>query len=93
MQVESARAHNGVSQTDAYQGYAYGREYDCPLVVLLYPQVGALAPRVARYRHRPDDEASPRFEIRTVDVRAGKRGAFELPTDLMDILAASLPNR
>ena len=34
----------GVSQTDVYQLMAYGRLYDCPHVVLLYPHHGGLPP-------------------------------------------------
>ena len=34
----------GVSQADVYQLMAYGRIYDCPRVVLLYPHHGGLPP-------------------------------------------------
>ena len=34
----------GVSQGDVYQSMAYGRLYDCPNVVLLYPHHGGLPP-------------------------------------------------
>ena len=34
----------GVSQSDVYQLMAYGRLYDCPCVVLLYPHHGGLPP-------------------------------------------------
>ena len=34
----------GVSQADVYQLMAYGRLYDCPHVVLLYPHHGGLRP-------------------------------------------------
>ena len=34
----------GVSQADVYQLMAYGRLYDCPSVVLLYPHHGGLPP-------------------------------------------------
>lgn len=34
----------GVSQTDVYQLMAYGRLYDCPNVMLLYPHHGDLPP-------------------------------------------------
>ena len=34
----------GVSQADVYQLMAYGRLYDCPHVVLLYPHHGGLPP-------------------------------------------------
>ena len=34
----------GVSQADVYQLMAYGRIYDCPRIVLLYPHHGGLPP-------------------------------------------------
>ena len=36
--------HDGVSQADVYQLMAYGRLYDCPHAVLLYPHHGGLPP-------------------------------------------------
>lgn len=41
----------GVSQTDVYQLMAYGRLYDCPNVVLLYPHHGDLPPDPIRRRY------------------------------------------
>ncbi len=40
----------GVSQADVYQLMAYGRLYDCPDVVLLYPHHGDLPPDPIRRR-------------------------------------------
>jgi 5-methylcytosine-specific restriction enzyme subunit McrC len=36
----------GVSQADFYQMYAYARRYDCPRVLLLYPQTTEMAGRL-----------------------------------------------
>ena len=41
----------GVSQADVYQLMAYGRLYDCPDVVLLYPHHGDLPPDPIRRRY------------------------------------------
>ena len=41
----------GVSQADVYQLMAYGRLYDCPRVVLLYPHHGGLRPDPIRQRY------------------------------------------
>jgi 5-methylcytosine-specific restriction enzyme subunit McrC len=41
----------GVSQADVYQLMAYGRLYDCPNVVLLYPHHGDLPPDPIRRRY------------------------------------------
>jgi 5-methylcytosine-specific restriction enzyme subunit McrC len=36
----------GVSQADFYQMYAYARRYDCPRVLLLYPQTSEMTQRL-----------------------------------------------
>lgn len=41
----------GISQSDVYQLMAYGRLYDCPKVVLLYPHHGDLPPEPIRRRY------------------------------------------
>lgn len=41
----------GVSQADVYQLLAYGRIYDCPDVILLYPHHGALPPDPIRQQY------------------------------------------
>lgn len=41
----------GVSQADVYQLMAYGRLYDCPNVMLLYPHHGDLLPGPIRRRY------------------------------------------
>ena len=41
----------GVSQADVYQLMAYGRLYDCPSVVLLYPHHGGLPPNPILQRY------------------------------------------
>ena len=41
----------GVSQSDVYQLMAYGRLYDCPYVVLLYPHHGGLPPNPILQRY------------------------------------------
>lgn len=56
----------GVAQDDMYQMYAYGKEYGCPLVVLLYPQHGDLKARVASYRHPPGEDGCSQIEVATV---------------------------
>lgn len=66
--LDPAKPHEGVRQSDMYQAYAYAREFDCPCVILLYPRFGNLDQRVADYRMQPGDVASPRVEIKTVDV-------------------------
>ncbi len=68
--LDLQKAHQGVRQSDMYQAYAYAREYDCPVVVLLYPRFGELAPNVASYRLRSMNGLQPQIRIDTVDVSA-----------------------
>jgi 5-methylcytosine-specific restriction enzyme subunit McrC len=58
----------GVAQDDMYQMYAYGKEYGCPIVVLLYPRHGDLKARVASYRHPPGEDGCARIEVTTVSM-------------------------
>jgi 5-methylcytosine-specific restriction enzyme subunit McrC len=66
--LDPALPRCGVSTADVYQMYAYGKEYACPIVVLLYPRHGELPARVASYRHLPGGTESFRIEVCTVDV-------------------------
>ncbi|MEK6238359.1 MAG: McrC family protein [Planctomycetales bacterium] len=64
------KTHAGVLQADMYQAYAYAKEFDCPSVILLFPQNAGLPQRVADYRLNPGDETSPRIDVRAIDVTA-----------------------
>jgi len=68
--LDRSLPHAGVSQADMYQMYAYGKEYRCDRVVVLYPRHGDLPAHVASYQHVPGDASSPVIEIRTIDIRA-----------------------
>ncbi len=64
----------GVSQADVYQLMAYGRVYECPDVVLLYPHHGGLPPESIL---RPFSIAKPGaqegFFVATLDVAGSRR--------------------
>ncbi|GAM11759.1 5-methylcytosine-specific restriction enzyme subunit McrC [Geobacter sp. OR-1] len=45
------KTHANVSQADMYQMYAYGKEFDSPRTILLYPRFGSLPDIVATYEH------------------------------------------
>ena len=65
------KPHAGVSQADVYQMYAYGKEYDTPLTVLLYPRQGRLQESIAEYLHNPgiESEVFPKtIAVKTLDV-------------------------
>ena len=66
--LDPAKPHEGVRQSDMYQAYAYAREFESPHVILLYPRFGNLGQKVAGYRLHPGNAASPRIEVKTVDV-------------------------
>ena len=83
--LDPSASHAGVIQADMYQMYAYGKEYRCPRVVLLYPRHGALSAHVATYRHTPGEIDSPIIEVRTVDVSADRQSVLaELESLLMN---------
>jgi len=91
-QLNSHRPHDGVSQSDMYQMYAYGKEYDCTVVILLYPQTDKYSRHVATYQHNPGEPGSPRIEVCTVDVRRLTAAGAGVPVqtqlrELVDMLA------
>jgi len=81
--LDRSAAHNGVPQTDMYQMYAYAKEYDCPLVILLFPRHAGFERHVATYRLPPADAASPRIAVCTVDVGTSPR---EVAGELRELL-------
>lgn len=68
--LDRSLPHAGVSQADMYQMYAYGKEYRCVRVVVLYPRHGDLPAHVASYQHMPGDASSPVIEVRTIEIGA-----------------------
>ncbi len=59
----------GVSQADVYQLMAYGRLYDCPHVVLLYPHHGGLRHDPIRKRYSIAEPNAPEtLLVATLDV-------------------------
>ncbi|MBZ8134396.1 McrC family protein [Afifella sp. IM 167] len=64
----------GVSQTDVYQGMAYGRLYDCPNVMLLYPHHGGLPPNAILQRFAiASRQAEENFFVATLDLAGAQR--------------------
>ncbi len=49
--LDNTKPNDNVSSADIYQMYAYGKQYDAPLVILIYPRTEDLLARVAEYRH------------------------------------------
>ena len=68
--LDPKQPYDGVSQADMYQMYAYGKEFEAPIVIALYPREERLGAEVAAYRHPPGDPQAPRILISTVDVGA-----------------------
>ena len=66
-QLDINKPHDNVSQADIYQMYAYGKEYDSPKVILLYPQHSDLPCAVAEYEHMGVDP-NKRIMVWTVNV-------------------------
>lgn len=69
--LDLSKSHANISQADMYQMYAYGKEFDSPVTVLIYPRFGELPEKIAEYAHNPDtDMGSPGriILVRTVDI-------------------------
>ena len=84
----------GVSQADVYQLMAYGRLYECPDVVLLYPHHGGLPPDTILRRYsiaKPDSHE--RLVVATLDVTGPYRNheiaLREMILDHLNIAAAA----
>lgn len=76
----------GVAQSDLYQMYAYARRYECPRILLLYPQTSGMA---APLRVRFDLEGGGTVAAATLDlgVELGKpEGVGQLIDEVKDIL-------
>ncbi len=58
---------NGISQADIYQMIAYGKIYDCPRLLLLYPHTSKLGPEGVQRRYRIT-KSEQELLIATVDV-------------------------
>ena len=53
--LDPGKRNHGVSQTDAYQLFAYGRRYGCRRVVLVYPRTTEFRETV-RFRFAGDED-------------------------------------
>lgn len=74
----------GVSQADVYQLMAYGRIYDCPDVVLLYPHHGALPPDpIQRQYSIAKKGAKESLFVVTLDVSEPRRNQETALRDLV----------
>ena len=74
----------GVSQTDVYQLMAYGRLYDCPHVMLLYPHHGGLPSDAILQRYSiANPSAEENLFVATLDVSGTHR---KLETALRDLI-------
>lgn len=66
--LDPYKSHAGVTQADMYQVYAYGKVYNVPRTVVLYPRHGNLPERVASYQHVVPASNVP-DQARWIDVR------------------------
>ena len=83
----------GVSQADVYQLLAYGRIYECPDAVLLYPHHGDLPPEPIR---RPYSIAKPdareRLIVATLDLAGPRRNHEKALKTLVEAVRSRFPN-
>lgn len=83
--LDAAAAKAGVAEADAYQMFAYKERYDCPRVILLYPQTSDTIVR----DFKADANSTPWLEVRTVNLKANLRDRREreqLKDALVEIL-------
>ena len=74
----------GVSQGDVYQSMAYGRLYDCPNVLLLYPHHGGLPPASVFERYSIAKPGAPEsLIVATLDLTATRRTCQAALRDLV----------
>ncbi|MEE8186106.1 MAG: hypothetical protein V3T99_00405, partial [Nitrososphaerales archaeon] len=66
-QLDQNLPHSNVSQVDIYQMYAYGKEYDVPKVILLYPHHLDLPQAVGDYQHH-EVELAKQILVRTINI-------------------------
>ncbi len=92
-QLESSKPTRGVTQADFYQMYAYAQRYNCPRVVLIYPQAADMRESVrARFTLASGDKV---VEVATVDVQRDlgtQKGRGELVEELKTIFYGGCKN-
>jgi len=82
----------GVTQADVYQLLAYGRVYECPDVVLLYPHHGELPPEpILRPYSIAKPNAQERLTVATLDVTGPRRNHEKALGELVDRVCAKSP--
>lgn len=63
--LDPHKSHFGISQADMYQMYAYGKEFNVPLTIILYPRWGTLPLKIAEYKH-PQHHSEPQRTIQAI---------------------------
>lgn len=85
--LDAADIKLGISQADFYQMYAYARRYDCPRVLLLYPQTAEMTH--AERRRFPLQGTGKVIEAATVNLQImlpARHGRQSLINELKSIL-------
>lgn len=77
----------GVTESDFYQMTAYGHRYDCPSVVLLYPQTAALSQPLREVFQIQNSNTS--VQVATIDLRQDLRQVNHLIQQFRAILGDS----
>ncbi len=66
--LDRSKSHDGVSQADMYQMYAYAREFQCSRVIVLFPATNNISERIATYQLDEIDGVLREIEVWTIDV-------------------------
>ena len=91
-QLDLGRSHNGVSQSDMYQMYAYGKEFDVARTILVYPRHGRPT-RKSRDLPTSSNKRNPSMrrgfiDIATVNISvplSTREGTGQLRSDLRNL--------
>jgi 5-methylcytosine-specific restriction enzyme subunit McrC len=88
--LDQQKSHFGISQADMYQMYAYGKEFNVPLTIILYPRWGTLPLKVAEYKHPLHfDEPQRTIEAITLSVSEANgrtESVLNLRKELLEIV-------
>ena len=88
--LDPHKRYFGINQADMYQMYAYGKEFNVPLTIILFPRWGALPLKVAEYQHpEHPDEPQRKIEAMTLSVSEAygrTESVMNLRKELLDII-------
>ncbi|WP_319574231.1 hypothetical protein [uncultured Desulfobacter sp.] len=88
--LDPQKRYFGISQADMYQMYAYGKEFNVPLTIILFPRWGKLPLKVAEYHH-PAHPGEPKRTIEAMTLSVSEangrtESVLNLRKELLEII-------